>query len=103
MALVFFREARRGRSPTGHGSSLRGWRTQRLYYAADRISVVVLFNRMADARAAALELLDAVTGDTATVYGNKTDLDRTGRSWRKRLDFLPVWSGGPLAATPCVT
>lgn len=73
-----FRETRRGRSLTGHGGSLRGWRTQRLHSAADRISVVVLFNHMADARAAALELLDAVTGDTAAVYGNTTDLGWDG-------------------------
>ena len=47
---------------TGHGGGLRGWRSERFYLPQHRLSVVVLFNHMADARAAALWLLDAATG-----------------------------------------
>ena len=46
-----------GRHATGHGGGLRGWRSFRCYLPAERISIVVLFNHMADARAAALDLL----------------------------------------------
>jgi D-aminopeptidase len=42
---------------TGHGGGLRGWRSIRFYLPSERISVVVLFNHMADPRAAALDLL----------------------------------------------
>jgi D-aminopeptidase len=48
-----------GRRITGHGGALRGWSCHRLHSAADRISVVVAFNHMADARGAAMELLAA--------------------------------------------
>jgi D-aminopeptidase len=54
-----------GRAATGHGGALRGWRSQRLYVPAERISVVVMFNHMADAGAAAKSLLAAVL-DEAT-------------------------------------
>jgi D-aminopeptidase len=47
------------RALTGHGGALRGWRSHRLHDAAARLSVVVLFNHMADARQAALDLLGA--------------------------------------------
>ena len=46
-----------GRSGTGHGGSLRGWRSFRFYLPGERISIVALFNHMADPRAAALDLL----------------------------------------------
>jgi D-aminopeptidase len=49
-----------GRSVSGHGGALRGWRSHRLYVPSERISVVVLFNHVADARAAAIDLLAAV-------------------------------------------
>jgi len=45
---------------TGHGGALRGWRSSRLHIAADRLSVVVMFNHFANAHAAALDLLAAV-------------------------------------------
>jgi D-aminopeptidase len=48
-----------GRSITGHGGALRGWRSHRLYMPSERISVVVMFNHMADAYDAALEILGA--------------------------------------------
>ncbi len=49
-----------GRNVTGHGGALRGWRSHRLYVPAERVSVVVMFNHMADAHAAAADLLAAV-------------------------------------------
>ena len=49
-----------GQPVTGHGGALRGWRSHRLHAAAARVSVVVLFNHLSDARAAALDLLAAV-------------------------------------------
>lgn len=54
-----------GREATGHGGALRGWRSHRIHLAAERISVVVLFNHLSDARAAALRLLGAVLGEAA--------------------------------------
>ena len=51
-----------GRTGTGHGGGLRGWRSERCYLPAERLSIVVLFNHMADARPALLDLLDAATG-----------------------------------------
>ncbi len=52
-----------GRAVTGHGGALRGWRSHRLHLASERISIVVLFNHMADASAAAMDLLAAVLGE----------------------------------------
>ena len=48
------------RPATGHGGALRGWRSHRMYLPEERISVVVMFNHMADAHAAAEDLLAAV-------------------------------------------
>ncbi len=47
---------------TGHGGALRGWRCHRINVPSERTSVVVLFNHMADARAATLDVLAAVLG-----------------------------------------
>ncbi len=52
-----------GRSATGHGGALRGWRSHRMYLPAERISVVVMFNHMSDAHAAAVDLLAAALGE----------------------------------------
>jgi D-aminopeptidase len=49
-----------GRDLTGHGGALRGWRSHRLYVPSERLSVVVLFNHLSDAHAAALDALAAV-------------------------------------------
>jgi D-aminopeptidase len=51
-----------GHALTGHGGALRGWRSHRLHVAAERLSVVVLFNHLSDAHAAALDLLAAALG-----------------------------------------
>ena len=52
-----------GRAVIGHGGALRGWRSHRLHAASERVSVVVLFNHMGDAHAAAVDLLAAVLGE----------------------------------------
>lgn len=48
-----------GRAYTGHGGALRGWRSHRMYLPQERISVVVMFNHLSDAREAALDVLSA--------------------------------------------
>jgi D-aminopeptidase len=53
-----------GRPVTGHGGGLRGWISHRLHMPSERLSVVVLFNHMADARSAALDLLAAILDET---------------------------------------
>jgi D-aminopeptidase len=52
-----------GRRVVGHGGALRGWRSHRLYVPSERVSVVVMFNHMADAHDAAMDLLGAVLGE----------------------------------------
>lgn len=52
-----------GRAVSGHGGALRGWRCHRLYVPSERVSVVVMFNHLSDARNAALDLLAAVLGE----------------------------------------
>ncbi|HZZ88849.1 MAG TPA: D-aminopeptidase [Caulobacteraceae bacterium] len=49
-----------GRPLTSHGGGLRGWRSHRLYSRQDRVSVVVMFNHLANAHAAAIDVLAAV-------------------------------------------
>lgn len=51
-----------GRAITRHGGALRGWRSQRLHMASERLSVVVLFNHNASPGDAAEELVAAVLG-----------------------------------------
>jgi D-aminopeptidase len=53
------------RPVTGHGGALRGWRSHRLHLAGERISVVVMFNHLANAHAAAMDVLGALLGETA--------------------------------------
>jgi D-aminopeptidase len=53
-----------GRAMTGHGGALRGWTSHRLHVAADRLSVVVMFNHLSDAQAAAMDVLAAVLNET---------------------------------------
>ncbi|WP_149539533.1 D-aminopeptidase [Siccirubricoccus phaeus] len=54
-----------GRPMTGHGGALRGWRSHRLHLPEERISVVVMFNHLSDANAAAMALLAALLGEAA--------------------------------------
>jgi D-aminopeptidase len=52
-----------GRQVSGHGGGLRGWRSHRMYAPAERVSVVVLFNHLSDAHAAAVDLFAATLGE----------------------------------------
>jgi len=52
-----------GRDVTGHGGALRGWRSHRLHCPSERVSVIVLFNHLANAGAAATDLLGAMLGE----------------------------------------
>jgi len=54
-----------GRNATGHGGALRGWRSNRLHIAAERLSVVVMFNHLSDAAAAAAGLAAAALNEPA--------------------------------------
>lgn len=47
---------------TGHGGALRGFRSRRLHAAAERLSIVVMFNHEADAHAAATRLMKVALG-----------------------------------------
>lgn len=51
-----------GLEATGHGGALRGFRLQRLYIPARRLSVVVLFNHEGDAHGAAVAVARAALG-----------------------------------------
>ena len=64
---------------TGHGGALRGFRIRRLHAAAERLSVVVMFNHEADAHAAALYLM-------------RTALDRPSAP-RSETPADPAWTG----------
>jgi D-aminopeptidase len=68
-----------GRQITGHGGGLRGWRSFRFYAQGERISVVVLFNHMADPRAAALQLFAAALGEDIPAPGTGPQVTWGGR------------------------
>jgi D-aminopeptidase len=51
-----------GREVSGHGGALRGWRCHRFYVPSERLSVVVMFNHLSDAYAAAVQMLGACLG-----------------------------------------
>ena len=70
-----------GRQVTGHGGALRGWRSHRLYVPADRISVVVMFNHLSDARAAAMDLFAAALDAKVAPHGSDAPAP----------DWLGVW------------
>ena len=57
-----------GRPVTAHGGALRGWRSHRMYVPSERVSVVVMFNHLADAHEAAVDLLAAVLGVSWTIF-----------------------------------
>lgn len=67
-----------GRSGTGHGGGLRGWRSFRFYLPGERISIVVLFNHMADPRAASLDLLRQLVEAPPKVVPATMGTDWTG-------------------------
>ncbi len=68
-----------GRQITGHGGALRGWSCYRLYCGADRVSVIVAFNHMADARGAAMDLFAAAVNED--------------QPSRPALGAMPAWLG----------
>ena len=68
-----------GRHATSHGGGLRGWRSFRSYIPELRVSVVVLFNHMADARMAASDLAAALTGTPPEAPGTAPSGDWVGR------------------------
>jgi D-aminopeptidase len=68
-----------GRPVTAHGGGLRGWRSHRLYARSERISVVVMFNHLSEAHAAASALFAATLDE---------DLPQTARA-----STMPDWLG----------
>ena len=80
------RQVKWGRAMTGHGGALRGWRSHRVHVAAERVSVVVLFNHMADAQEAAMGVLGAAlgVGKDGGVRGGRCLTGRGRRSNRRR-------------------
>ena len=70
-----------GRAATGHGGALRGWRSHRVYFPGERLSVVVFFNHLSDAHEAAMDLSRAALG--------------LAQPAREHLDF-PPWLGAYL-------
>lgn len=78
---------------TGHGGALRGFRIRRLHAAAERLSVVVMFNHEADAHAAALFVMRAALGRPAPAR-SATPVDQ---SWTGR--YLEASSGLSLDIT----
>jgi D-aminopeptidase len=54
-----------GRAATGHGGGLRGWSSERVTIPEERLSVVVLFNHLSNAGAAAAGVLDTLLGAAA--------------------------------------
>ena len=54
-----------GRPSTSHGGGLRGWRSHRVNLPGERLSVVVMLNHLANASAAAIDLVAAVLGEAS--------------------------------------
>jgi D-aminopeptidase len=67
-----------GRATSGHGGALRGWRSHRLHLPQARLSVVVMFNHLSDAHAAALSLVAAALGETAATPPPQADPEWLG-------------------------
>ena len=76
-----------GRAVIGHGGALRGWRSHRLYVAAERVSVVVMFNHLADAHAAAI--------DAARRGAGRDAADARPRRCRRPTGSAPISSRRP--------
>lgn len=101
-----------GRATIGHGGGLRGWRSYRFQAPGERISVVVLFNHMADPRAAAQLLFAAALGEAVpplasgpvVEWGGKYVEPETGLA--TRIDAKPDgrvalhFAGGPEVLAP---
>jgi len=75
-----------GRPVTGHGGALRGWRSHRVHVRSERVSVVVLFNHLSDARGAAMDALAAMLGETPLGEAQPKDAAKPAVP-------APVWFG----------
>ena len=62
-----------GRAFTGHGGALRGWRSNRIHMAAERLSVVVMLNHLSPAHLALAALVDAVLDRAPPPAGPELD------------------------------
>ncbi len=72
-----------GHALTQHGGALRGWRSHRVHCAAERVSVVVLFNHSGDAQAASHEALGAVLGRAKAAPDAKLPHPGWATTWRE--------------------
>lgn len=63
-----------GRDATCHGGALRGFRSFRAYLPSERISVVTLFNHMADPRGPVVDVLAALLGEEAPASNVNADV-----------------------------
>jgi D-aminopeptidase len=68
-----------GRPAFGHDGGMRGWRCHRVYVPSERVSVVVMLNHLADADAAAADLLAATLDEDMPVPDRQT--------------YAPAWLG----------
>jgi D-aminopeptidase len=86
-----------GRALTGHGGALRGWRSHRLYMPAERLSVVVMFNHLSDAQAAALDVVAAVLDESRPQPDARLPMPDWLGAWREPETGLSVRidSAGP--------
>lgn len=83
-----------GVTTVGHGGALRGWRCHRLHAPAERLSVVVMFNHEANARAAAFAVLDAALGRIPAA----TEASQLGEAFKGH--FLCAETGLSASLTP---
>lgn len=72
-----------GRAVTGHGGALRGWRSHRLYVPSERVSIMVMFNHLSDARQAAIDLLGAVLDEPVNAPGREMPAPEWCGAWRE--------------------
>ena len=68
-----------GRYIVGHGGGLRGWRSFRFHAPAERLGVMVLFNHMADPRAAAAQVFAAALGEESPAPAIAAPITWAGR------------------------
>ena len=66
-----------GRDSVGHGGALRGWRSNRVYLPAERISVVVMLNHLSHAHEAMEDLVAAVLDEPR----HKPAVERPAPEW----------------------
>ena len=62
--LGLVRRVRWGRVITGHGGAIRGWRLQRFWLPAERLSVDLALNHESDCHGAAMDVLASALGES---------------------------------------